>query len=256
MQAKQTPLPSMFVESSQATQVWAESAGVETLRRMASVDRYNQWVFQKLAHHLGLRVLEVGCGIGNMTPFWLRANQVTCIDVLPESVAAVRRQFAATPHVEALVADITSPTAVDHLGPSHYDTVVCINVLEHIEYDGVALRHMHDVLMPGGKLLLFVPAGQYLYGHLDQVLGHYRRYALASLRALVQAQGFEVLEASYMNAAGIPGWFLSSRILRREAPPRGLLWLFNLLTPVFVRVEEQIRPSFGQSVLCIARRPE
>jgi len=235
---------------------WTRSAGVETLRRMASVDRYNRWVFARLARHVGQRVLEVGCGIGNMTPFFLAANHVTCIDVLPESVATVRKQYEGDSRVDALMADIADPSIAERLGRSSYDTVVCINVLEHIERHVEALRNMHDVLTPGGRVLLFVPAGQYLFGHLDRALGHYRRYALEPLRELVGAQGFEIVESSYMNVAGIPGWFLSSRVLRREAPPRGLLWLFNLLTPLFIWFEETLHPPFGQSIVCVARRKE
>jgi SAM-dependent methyltransferase len=222
---------------------------------MASVEQYNRWVFNKLARHVGNAVLEVGCGIGNMTPFFLAASRVTCIDVLPESAEEVRREFVAHPQVQALVADITWPGAVEMLGAASHDTAVCINVLEHIEHDDRALRNMHDILMPGGKMLLFVPAGQYLYGHLDKALGHYRRYSLQPLSNLVRAQGFEIVEIFYMNVPAIPGWFISSRILRREAPPRGLLWLFNILTPFFVRIEEVLRPTFGQSLVCVAKRP-
>lgn len=235
---------------------WAESAGVETLRRMADVDRYNRWVFQKFARYLGDRILEVGCGIGNMTPFFLQAERVTCIDVLPESVALLRQQWAAHPQVTALVADIADHDTVERLGRCRHDTAVCINVLEHIEDDATALRNMYEVLEPGGRLLLFVPAGQYLFGHLDQALGHYRRYSLHPLCDLIKAQGFQVVEASYMNVAGMPGWFLSSRILRRESPPRQLLRLFNTLTPAFIWLEERVRLPFGQSIVCVAQRPE
>ncbi len=234
---------------------WSQSPGVETLRRMASVDRYNKWIFASIARHIGDRVLEVGCGIGNMTPFFLGAETVTAIDVLPESVAVVKKQSEGLPHVRVLTADIEASTVVDQLGARSYDTVVCINVLEHIQNDAIALRNMKEVLIPGGKLILFVPAGQYLYGSLDRALGHYRRYTLAPLLALVESQGFEIVEAAYMNIAGIPGWFVSSRILRREAPPRGLLRLFNLLAPFFIRFEGAVRPPFGQSILCIAKRP-
>lgn len=234
---------------------WADSAGVETLRRMASIDRYNRWIFQKLSRYVGTRVLEVGCGIGNMTPFFLGAERMTCIDVLPESVAEVRRQFADDPRVRAIVADISDPASVFEVGESAYDTAVCINVLEHIRDDAGALRHMRFALRPGGHLLLFVPAGQYLFGHLDAALGHYRRYAKEPLRELVATQGFDVVDVFYMNVAGIPGWFLSSRVLRREAPPRGLLWLFNLLAPALTRIEETLQPPFGQSLVLVARRP-
>jgi SAM-dependent methyltransferase len=222
---------------------------------MAGLDRYNQWVFQRLARHAGRSILEVGCGIGNMTPFWLSAERLTCIDVLPESVALTGQQFANDHRVTTLIADIAAPDAVERLGERRYDTAVCINVLEHIEDDQTALRHMFDILAPGGKLLLFVPAGQYLYGQLDVALGHYRRYSLKQVDQLVRQQGFEIVEITYMNMAGIPGWFLASRVLRREAPPRGMLWLFNQLTPMFIWCEQHLRLPIGQSVVCIAQRP-
>lgn len=235
---------------------WSKSSGVETLRRMATVDNYNLWVFRSLSRYVKGRLLEVGCGIGNMTPYFLGATHLTCIDVLAESVAVVRHQFRTFPHVNALVADISDPESVEMIGAARYQTAVCINVLEHIENDLSALRNIYQCLAPGGNLLLFVPAGQFLYGHLDQALGHYRRYSLSSLRAVVESANFQILEEHYMNVAGIPGWYLSSRILRREAPPRGLLSIFNTLAPLFIWCEEKVRPPFGQSVVCIAHRPE
>ena len=240
---------------SQAAVAASYSAGVETLRRMAGVDRYNRWIFQKLARHVGRRVLEVGCGIGNMTPFWLGAERVVCVDLEPELVAFVRGAFAEHPQVEARVEDIAAPGAAERLGAGAYDTVVCLNVLEHIEDDHTALRAMHDALAPGGKLLLFVPAGMYLFGRLDEALGHFRRYSLAEVETKVRVAGLAVDEAFYMNVAGVPGWFLSSRVLRRQHPPRGMLKLFNLLTPLFIWFEERFKPGFGQSVVCVARRP-
>lgn len=238
-----------------ATAALSESAGLRTLRRLASVDNYNRWVFQKLARYVGNRVLEVGCGIGNMTPFFLRREHLTCLDLLPESVAVVLERFGDRAGFEAHVADIIDPATVVAFADRHFDTIVCLNVLEHIEDDRTAIRNMFDLLEPGGQLLLFVPAGPYLYGHLDEALGHYRRYTLGCLSGLVREQGFILDEAYHMNIAGIPGWFLASRVLRREAPPRILLWLFNLLVPLFIWFEETFRPSFGQSIVCVARRP-
>jgi hypothetical protein len=113
---------------------------------------------------------------------------------------------------------------------------------------------MRDALTADGKLLLLVPAGPYLYGQLDRALGHHRRYTKARLRRLVEEQGFEVVEGAYLNVAGVPGWFVSSRLLRRDAPPRALLRLFNLLTPAFVWIESRVRVPFGLSIVIVARR--
>jgi SAM-dependent methyltransferase len=243
------------MSSTEIDVAWADSAGVETLRRMATVERYNRWIMRAVEAYVGRRILEVGCGIGNMTPFLLDADLVMCIDALPESVAEVRERFSQAPQVRAAQADIAQPASLDIVGREQYDTAVCINVLEHIDDDAAALRQMFTALAPGGHLLLYVPAGQCLYGSLDSALGHFRRYEPAPLRALVAGAGFDLLDSYYMNALGIPGWFLSGRILGHTTPPNGLLWLFNLLTPPLAWLERRWRPPLGQSLVCIARRP-
>ncbi len=235
-----------------------DPVGRETLRRMASVDRYNRWIYSEIAPYVGQTVLEVGCGIGNMTRYFLGAQRIIALDRLPGSVAMVAEAFAAMPHVHTCLGDITAPQTVDQLGQYPIDTVVCLNVLEHIERDDVALRHMFQLLRPGGHLLLFVPAGAYMYGTLDQALGHYRRYGRTTLAAPVAQAGFEPLRLSYLNLAGIPGWWLNSRVLHRQLLPTGQLRLFNDLAPLLIASERVVRRVWdvpaGQSLLCIARK--
>ena len=237
------------------TDTWSTSAGIETLRRMMSVDRYNQWIFQRLAEYAGGRTLEVGCGIGNMTPMFLEsAESMTCMDVQPESVAVMAAEFGSDPRIRAVTGDISDPDCLQDVGTECYDTAVCINVLEHIEQDAQALDNMRKALVIGGHALLFVPAGQYLFSRLDSAVGHYRRYSAEGLESAVSGQGFEIVQLFHMNVAGIPGWFLSGKILQREVPPRGLLKAFNWLTPALIRAEEIVKPSFGLSLVCAARR--
>jgi SAM-dependent methyltransferase len=131
-----------------------------------------------------------------------------------------------------------------------------LNVLEHIEADGRALRNMRELLSDGGKLVLLVPAGPYLFGTLDKAIGHYRRYDERGLRSLVANAGFRVDQVRPFNFFGIPGWFLASRVLKRRMPPRGLLGLFNLLAPMFILIEENLRPPLGQSLICIATKEQ
>lgn len=225
---------------------------------MASVDRYNRWIYSEIAPFVGQNVLEVGCGIGNMTRHLLGAQRVIALDRLPGSVALVAETFADMPHVHTCLGDITAPSTVEQLVPYTIDTVVCLNVLEHIERDDVALRHMFRLLQPGGHLLLFVPAGTYMYGTLDRALGHYRRYARTDLAARVAQAGFRPQRVSYLNLAGIPGWWLNSRVLHRQLLPTGQLRLFNRLAPLLIWTERALRRVWdvpaGQSLLCIAHK--
>jgi len=137
--------------------------------------------------------------------------------------------------------------------------VLCVNVLEHIREDGVALRHIREVLVPHGRLLLLVPAGKYLYGTLDRALGHYRRYEREELAARVRDAGLRPVQVRYMNLAGIPGWFLNSRVLKRTLLPQGQLRWFDRLAPLFIRSERMLRRWWdlpvGQSLICIAEKP-
>lgn len=236
-----------------------ERIGQETLRRLASVRRYNDWLFDELRAHVGQRILEVGCGIGNMTGYFLDRELVVALDILPEALEAAITKFPGQPNLKLVHGDIADPTLLPRLRDYSFDTVACLNVLEHVRADAQALRHMYELLQPDGHLLLFVPAGRYLYGTLDEGLRHWRRYEREPLRELVTAQGFEIVRLVYMNLAGIPGWWLSSRVLKQRILPRRMLGLFNTLAPLFIWVERSLQRlgplPVGQSLLCIARKP-
>ncbi len=232
--------------------------GYETLRRMATVPRYNAWIARELNPYVGQRVLEVGCGIGNMSDYFLERELLVCMDMMPNHVEVIRRRYAQRTNVVAYAGDITDPAVVMALQAYRFDTVLCLNVLEHIADERTALAHMHELLQPGGYLLLFVPAGTYLYGTLDLALGHHRRYERSTLAPLVQTVGFDIERLDYLNLAGIFGWWLNSRVLGRHLLPAGQLQLFNRLAPFFIAGERFLRALWnvplGQSLLCVARR--
>jgi SAM-dependent methyltransferase len=231
-------------------------AGHETLRRMADVDHYNSWIYDLIEPYLGRRIVEVGCGIGNMTCYFLRAERLLAFDLLPESVEWVRAKYGARPNLAVRQGDLCDPVFITGIADEQFDTVISINMLEHVRDDRKGLAHAHRLLRDGGSLLLFVPAGSYLYGSLDRALGHYRRYDRRGLEALVKGAGFGIERLHYVNALGIVGWFVNSRLLRKEVLPKGQLSLFNRIAPVLQRVESKIRPPFGQSLLCVARKVE
>ncbi len=235
-----------------------DAIGVETLRRMASVRHYNQWIYEELAPFAGQRLLEVGCGIGNMTGYFLDRELLVGIDRLPASVEYTRQRFKDHANVEIFQGDIVDPDILPRLKPYRFDTAICINVLEHIREDGRALRHIWQTLKPDGRLLLLVPAGKYMYGTLDQALGHFRRYERAELGERVREAGFHLIQLRYMNLAGIPGWYLNSRILKRHLLPQSQLRWFDRLAPFFIRTERFLRRGWdipaGQSLICIAEK--
>ena len=130
---------------------------------------------------------------------------------------------------------------------------MCLNVLEHIDDHRSTLMDCAHVLPPGGRLVLLVPAMPALYGTLDKALSHFRRYDREPLRRLLIESGFEVESLEYLNRIAVFGWWLSSRVLKRTVLPKDQLALFKLMMPL-LKLEERRPPSFGLSLLALARR--
>lgn len=228
-----------------------EEAGAMTLRRMSVLGRYNAWLWEKVAPFVRGKVLEVGSGIGNMTRQILNHGEVVATDVDPKYLETLRSSFAGDARVRVCELDLGRDLPAE-VGAG-FDTVLCLNVLEHIEDDAAALRRMHDVLAPGGRVVLILPALQILYGAIDRAIGHFRRYDDAEIRARLEAAGFAVDHASSFNVMGALGWYLNSKLLRRSTMPGVQSRLYDKLVPLF-RMEESFNPAYGLSLLVVGRR--
>jgi SAM-dependent methyltransferase len=222
--------------------------GAATLERMAAAPRYNRWMYERLRPWVGRRVLEIGAGIGNMSAFLIDRDRVVLTDTEPYYLGRLRARYRDLPHVT--VAELRLPATDARLAAERLDTVVCLNVLEHIEDDRASLVAMRDLLVPRGRLILLVPSLRVLYGSLDQALGHFRRYVPRELATKLAEAGFRVRHLEYFNLAGVPGWWLTGRVLRRRLIPRGALRWYDALVPLF-RLERFLPWRIGQSLIAI-----
>ncbi len=232
-----------------------QNIGHVTLARMAKLEPYNRWLVDRFRGALGKRILEIGAGFGNMTRHLKGADLLVASDLDPVGVEYLKGVFREEPGVRVASYKFPlDPAARGEIRALEVDTVVCLNVLEHIENDGGTLADMYDVLKPGGRLVLLVPALKSLYGTLDVHLRHFRRYEKAELLEQLQAAGFAVEDCRFLNRPGVLGWWVNGKLLRRSVLPRGQLAGFKLLMPL-LRREETNPPSVGMSLLAIARRP-
>ncbi len=232
----------------------ADVSEAETLRRLGRMDQFNRWLWGKIEAWVGQEVLEIGCGLGNFTRFLSDRKRVVGIDANPEHLEEFRRRNPSLAAVELCALD-AGDANLARLGPESFDTVVCLNVLEHVENDTQALASFHRLLRPGGHLTLLVPAFPALFGTLDLNGPHFRRYTRRGLEALLSEQQFELVRMQYFNLFGIPGWWFYGKILRRPILPAGGLGLYERLMPLFRRVEEWTRSPVGLSIIAIARKP-
>jgi glycosyltransferase involved in cell wall biosynthesis len=225
----------------------------QTLQRMRKLHRYNQWIFSKFRPFLGRRVLEIGSGIGNITKFLLDRDFVIASDVEPKYLTLLKNIFG--PYKKIVVEDLDiSGSDIERYRSYRIDSVICFNVLEHIDKDEKALENIFNLLEPKGRLLLFVPSHRWLYGSLDQYLGHYRRYDKEELKKKLENVGFKIMVLKHFNQSGILGWYLNGKILGRKELPAYQLRVYNLLVPLF-KLEELCQLPFGTSLLAVAEKP-
>ena len=172
-------------------------------------------------------------------------------DVDDKYVRMLRNTFINDAHVQVCKFDLGGDVPAE-IG-SGFDSVICLNVLEHIEDDVGALRRLHDLLAPRGRIVLIVPALQSLYGEIDRAIGHYRRYERDDLAAKLRAAGFRVEHHSAFNMIGALGWFVNARLLKRRSVPGVQARINDLLVPL-LRLEGYLQPPVGLSWLAVGQR--
>lgn len=226
----------------------------EELDALGGARNYYRWISRSFAPFLGTRIVEAGAGIGTFTAYLLLRRpdaKVTALEPAVNNYPRLARRWAGEPRVTAVQAylDASLPAA-------SADTVAAVNVMEHVPDDAAFMRNAARVLAPGGHLCLFVPALPALYGTLDEVFEHYRRYTRPGLTAGLREAGLEPVTVKYMNLPGIAAWWLWSRALKRRTITDGDARIYDRwVVPVVRAVESVIPPPVGNSLLAIARKP-
>jgi SAM-dependent methyltransferase len=226
--------------------------GSNILVGMSAVPHFNRWMGDTVRPHVGARVLEVGAGIGNLTRTLLPRDYYTVSDVNPHYLDYLGNFAEGKPYMDVRRIDLTCR---DDFAPlaGRYDTAICLNVLEHVDDEAGALQNVRSILEPGGRAIILVPQDPALYGTLDEVLGHKRRYTRDGLHAVLEAQGFQVERAFDFNRATTPAWWINGKLLKRRYFSKVQLKAVNLLTWLFRRLDG-VLPWPGASLIAVARR--
>ncbi|WP_307849612.1 class I SAM-dependent methyltransferase [Qaidamihabitans albus] len=215
--------------------------------------RYLKYQRELIRPHCGRSVLEVGAGLGEFADGFTGADRYVATDVDPGAVQSMKERFADRHEIEVQQFDIDGQSTL----AEPVDTLIAINVLEHIEDDTDALRRLSDSIRPGGNIVLFVPGYQQLYGEFDRKVGHFRRYTPGTVTEAAEAAGLSVRLARPVNFLGAFAWWAAVRKGGAGAPNRKLVAIYDrLVVPVTKAVEKVVRVPFGQSVLCVARKPD
>lgn len=229
-----------------------DRVGIQT--RMDRASNYNCWIADQARSHVGSRVLDAGCGAGNLSERLLDRELVVGVDVWAEFVDKVARRFTHAPNFRIHRFDLTDPAMIDVLRQYRLDSAMSSNVLEHIEDDRAALRNIALALPPRAPIFLLVPAFMAIYGAHDREDHHCRRYTKGSLTQMVASLGIEVEHLRYMNFPGFFAWYVLGRLMNKPLG-EGEIGFYDRIIPTIRAIEERFTPPLGQSLIALLRTP-
>lgn len=228
------------------------------LEAMSFAVNYHKWILDEFRPFFGKRFVEVGAGTGSFSELLLKEKPEKLdiiepsemFEFLEQNVSQIETATKINFH-QAIFADVRREIAAD----SKPDTIIYVNVLEHIEDDKGELAMIYETLEKGGKCFIFVPALQSLYGEFDRKIGHFRRYTKSEVEEKCEAAGFRVLKSKYFDFAGILPWWIKYKLLKSDTLESGAVTLYDKVAIPFISRFETILPMpIGKNILLIAEK--
>ena len=232
------------------------------LEALAGLENYHGWILDEIRPYLRPRLVEIGGGIGTFAKLLVRAH------LLPHPAARLEI-FEPARALHLRLRDDLQQAYPDLIrtgrlvvtgtffrpAPDQCDTIIMINVLEHIQDDQDTIRDAYQSLSPGGTLIVYSPALPWLYSPHDKAVGHYRRYEMNGLEQLMEKEGFAVVAAKYMDCLGVLPWYLLNVIGGSTSINPHLAHLYDTCFVPATRLLERLwRPRIGKNVLVVARK--
>jgi glycosyltransferase involved in cell wall biosynthesis len=225
--------------------------GSQILGRLNRAPRFTQWMADVIRPFIGERVLEIGAGTGNLTLHLIPRKLYWASDINPHYLTYLQNLIPDHPYLRVGYTDGEKHDS--YPSDEKFDTVICLNVVEHLENDFGALRNIFEALEDTGRAIVLVPYGPWMYGTLDKVLGHHRRYTRDQFTGLAARAGFQLEALISFNRFGSPAWWLNGRLLRRKTFGLWQIKMLNVLTPL-VRVIDRFLPFPPLSIIAVLRK--
>jgi SAM-dependent methyltransferase len=223
------------------------------LEAMSFAVNYHRWILKMFMPYLGRNIVEVGAGTGGFSEMLLETGPESLVLLEPsEKMFAILEQaLPATKTIHGTFRQCLN----DICTPKRPDSIVYVNVLEHIEDDAMELKAIHDALIPGGRVCIFVPALQTLMGSIDRELGHFRRYSRSELENKCTAAGFRVRLLMYFDAFGVaPWWFMNRVVKSKNLSEHGVRFYDKYVVPVGQWAEGLISPPIGKNLIFVGEK--
>jgi len=227
-----------------------KESGPAMLEALTNAPKFNRWMADTVRPYFGQDVLEIGAGIGNLSRLLAPGRKSYAAgDIDAEHLVRIHSRLSHRPNLLVVRCDLSKPADFRDLQGS-VDSVVCLNVVEHIEDDMTALRNLRSPLRPGGRAIVLVPQDQRIFGTLDAALGHFRRYSQDELRGKMEQCGFRVERVLSFNRISRPGWYVTGQILKRRTLGSRQLCLFDRMVWLWRMIDAYL-PWKSTSIIAI-----
>ena len=224
-----------------------DKVGEDTLLIMKKAKWYNFWLLSLFSKYLKGNILEVGSGIGNFSNLLKAYGNMTAIDVGKNYLDKYKMKG-----INFGFGDIESGKYF--FKKIQFNSIVCLNVIEHIKNDKEAFRNIYKLLKKEGVAIILVPAHMMLFSEYDKRLGHFRRYNNSDLSTEVKDMGFKIIESRYINWWGAIGWFVFMKLFKRSDFPEKEISIFDRLGKYLLWLEKIVKIPFGLSILLIIKK--
>lgn len=228
------------------------------LEAMSFAENYHRWILDIFQPYLGSRLVEVGAGTGAFSELILERRPASLSLVEPSEMYLILTERLAGVKTETEVKtyhSIFSRVAPEIAAAGRPDSIIYVNVLEHVPDDEAELRAVRETLADGGRVFLFVPALRWLYGSFDEQVGHFRRYTKPELEEKCRRAGFRVLEAGYLDLPGVLPWWLKYCVVKSPSMEPGVVRFYDRYFIPFIKAAETlVRPPIGKNLFLVAEK--
>lgn len=229
------------------------------LEAMSLAVNYHRWIFESLKPYLGRRLVEVGAGQGSFSEMLLEcgAEHVALVEPSGKMYEQLKAHLSRLKtSVEVETYNATFSEVAEEIRAAHRpDSILYVNVLEHIEDDEAELALVHSTLCAKGRVFIFVPALRWLYGKFDEAVGHVRRYSRRELEEKCRRAGFKIIKSDYFDLLGVLPWYFKYRVLKSSSMEPWAVQLYDrYLVQVTKAIESAIRPPVGKNIVLVAEK--
>jgi 2-polyprenyl-3-methyl-5-hydroxy-6-metoxy-1,4-benzoquinol methylase len=237
-------------------------SGHENLEIVSQSSRFNNWIYKEILPGLRGDILEVGSGIGTFSQKIisdLPHSHITLTDISLPYVKKLEERFSKsnnnnTNNISTYKLDLNCKADYEEIGYEKFDSIVAINVLEHVEDDIFALQQLYKMLKRGGILTILVPCHKFLYNVIDTNVGHVRRYTKKDLEFKIRKTQFTIQRMFYFNMLGIIGWYVNGNLAKSPKINGNASKLFDRIVPLLKYVEGKTGKKIGLSIICYLKK--